>query len=238
MTTVTESTAGGVSNLATIEQQSLMVLDFLLMAFFFALLGGRLGYAMFYNAQYYLANPLAMFSPYDIQTGQYVGIFGMSYHGALLGIVLGSWLFLRKRRITFLGWADFIVPAAALGYFFGRVGNFLNGELYGRATNLPWGMYFASDPGQLRHPSQLYEAVLEGALLFFISWKMRNRKIKKGTLLALYLLGYGSLRIFAEQFRQPDSQLGFFWKGVTMGQSLSFAMVLIGVVLLVSRNRK
>lgn len=219
-------------------QLSIVTLDFLLVAFFSALVGGRLGYVLFYNAPYYFANPLAIISPYDFQSGQYVGLFGMSYHGALLGIVVGSYIFLKKKNINFFAWADFVIPAAALGYFFGRVGNFLNGELYGRLTSSPLGMYFSADPTHLRHPSQLYEAFLEGLLLFFILWKMRSRKLKRGALFAIYLIGYGLLRILAEQFREPDPQLGFLWNYFTMGQILSFVMVTGGLFLMISKNEK
>ena len=215
-----------------------LVTDYLLVAFFSALIGGRLGYVLFYNAQYYLANPLAIISLYDFQSGKYVGIFGMSYHGALLGIIFGSYLFLKKKKINFLEWADFVIPAAALGYFFGRIGNFLNGELYGRITGSPLGMYFGADYEHLRHPSQLYEAFLEGMLLFVILWNLRNMKFKKGTLFGIYLMGYGLVRIFAEQFRQPDPQVGFLWNHLTMGQFLSFAMTLGGAFLLVSKKGK
>lgn len=215
-----------------------IILDYLLMAFFSALVGGRLGYVLFYNAQYYFANPLAIISPYDFQSGEYVGLFGMSYHGALIGIVIGSCIFLKKKNINFLDWTDFVIPAAALGYFFGRIGNFLNGELYGRITNSPMGMYFSMDPKHLRHPSQLYEALLEGILLSVILWKMRDRKMRRGILFATYLVGYGLLRMFIEQYRQPDVQLGFFGNFFTMGQILSFVMVLVGLFLLVPKNEK
>ncbi|KKQ51256.1 MAG: Prolipoprotein diacylglyceryl transferase [Parcubacteria group bacterium GW2011_GWD2_38_11] len=215
-----------------------LILDFLLVSFFAALIGGRLGYVLFYNAKYYFANPLAIISPYDFQSAQFVGLFGMSYHGALLAIIIASYLFTKKKKIDFFSWADFIVVAVPLGYFFGRIGNFLNGELYGRVTNSALGMYFSASPGRLRHPSQLYEAFLEGMLLFIILWKVRGKKNKKGTLLGIYLAGYGLLRIFVEQFRQPDSQLGFLWHYFTMGQLLSLGMIIFGVLLLIPKSEK
>lgn len=214
-----------------------LVLDYLLLAFFSMIVGGRLGYVLFYNPGYFLAHPLAIFSPFN-QSGNLVGLYGMSYHGALLGILLGSWIFLKKRGINFFAWADFVAPAVALGYFFGRVGNFLNSELYGRVTNSSWGMYFAATPLELRHPSQLYEACLEGLLLFIVLWNLRNRQFKKGVLFGIYLIGYGLLRILAEQFREPDSQIGFLWSFFTMGQLLSFFMLAIGIFLLVSKKEK
>ncbi|EKE19963.1 MAG: hypothetical protein ACD_8C00076G0010, partial [uncultured bacterium] len=212
-----------------------LVLDYLLISFFSALIGGRIGYVIFYDFQYFLISPLAIISPYD-SSGEFVGIFGMSYHGALLGVLLGSWIFLKRKKINFLTWADFVVPAVALGYFFGRLGNFFNGELYGRITNSSWGMYFRSDRNNLRHPSQLYEAFLEGLFLFVILWIFQSaswsKKMPKGFLFSIYLIGYGALRIFAEQFRQPDPQIGILLDHFTLGQLLSLVMIFGGVVIL------
>lgn len=203
------------------------ILDFLLVAFFSALIGGRIGYVLLYDLSYFYQHPLSIVSVY--KDGNLTGIYGMSYHGALVGVLAGGYMFARIKKIDFLRWADFVAPAAALGYFFGRVGNFLNGELYGRATTSPIGMYFSSDPNQLRHPSQLYEASLEGILLFVILWKMRKYKLPKGVLFAVYLVGYATARIFSEQFRQPDPQIGFIFGFLTLGQVLSLVMVAIGV---------
>jgi phosphatidylglycerol:prolipoprotein diacylglycerol transferase len=225
-------------NLEKIFQDSNLVFDYLLLAFFSALIGGRLGYALLYDPTYQLLNPLNMFSPYDLGSGQYVGIFGMSYHGALAAIIVSSWVFLKKKKINFLAWVDFVIPAAALGYFFGRMGNFLNGELFGRLTSLPIGMHFAADAANLRHPSQLYEALLEGVLLSVVLWKMRKHKFEKGFLSGIYLLGYGLLRIVAEQFREPDPQLGFLWNYFTMGQILSSTMVVGGLLLIILKKGK
>ncbi|HBI33835.1 MAG TPA: prolipoprotein diacylglyceryl transferase [Candidatus Moranbacteria bacterium] len=214
-----------------------VVMDFLLVVFFAGLVGGRIGYVLFYNPSFYFANPLAIISPYDLQ-GHWVGLFGMSYHGALLGAILAGYVFTYIKKIDFLSWADFIIVALPAGYFFGRVGNFLNGELYGRITTSPLGMYFGADPAKLRHPSQLYEAFLEGILLFVILWMLRNKKNKKGTLFGIYLMGYGFFRIIAEQFREPDSQLGLFWNFLTMGQLLSLGMIVFGLFFLVSKKGK
>lgn len=211
--------------------------DLLLVAFFSALIGGRIGYVLFYGAEYFFANPLAIISPYD-QNGNFTGLYGMSYHGAILGVIGGSFLFLKIKKQNFLAWADFMIPAVPLGYFFGRIGNFLNGELYGRITSSPLGMYFSMDRNNLRHPSQLYEALLEGLLLFAFLWKMRNKKMQKGSLFAMYLFGYGSLRILAEQFRQPDAQIGFLWGVLTLGQILSLLMMLAGAMLFFSLSKK
>jgi phosphatidylglycerol:prolipoprotein diacylglycerol transferase len=211
--------------------------DLLLIAFFSALIGGRLGYVLFYDWTYFVTNPLAIISPYN-QEGLFVGIFGMSYHGALLGIIFGSWLFLTIKKQSFLAWADFFVPAIALGYFFGRIGNFLNGELYGRVTNSPLGMYFTADSHGLRHPSQLYEALLEGLLLFLFLWTIRKRKMPTGSFFAIYLVGYGLMRIISEQFREPDVQVGFLLGHVTLGQALSLVMIFAGTALFSSLSKK
>jgi phosphatidylglycerol:prolipoprotein diacylglycerol transferase len=227
-----------ISNKNSEKLKQNILLDWLLASFFAALVGGRLGYALFYNASYFIANPLAIISPYDIQSGKFVGIFGMSYHGALVAIIVASYIFLKKKNINFLVWADFVVPAVALGYFFGRVGNFLNGELYGRITNSLFGMYFSADILNLRHPSQLYEAFLEGLLLFVILWNTRNNKMKSGFLFGIYLVGYATFRILIEQVREPDVQIGFLWNYFTMGQILSSLMLLSGLFFIVSKNEK
>lgn len=213
-------------------------IDFLLVTFFAALLGGRIGYVLFYNLSYYVSNPLAIISPYDQATGSFVGLYGMSYHGALVAILIASAIFLKKRKVDFFAWADFIIPAVAAGYFFGRIGNFLNGELYGRVTTSPWGMYFASNPQNLRYPSQLLEAFFEGILLFVILWLIRNKNLARGSLLAIYFIGYGVFRILVEQFREPDSQIGFIVANITLGQVLSISMVLAGFAILVSKRCK
>lgn len=209
-----------------------LIFDFLLYSFIAALLGGRIGYVLLYNFSYFWAHPLAIISPYDIASGQYVGLYGMSYHGALLGVILAIAYFCKNNRLSFWRWADFIAPAIPAGYFFGRVGNFLNGELYGRITTSPLGMYFAQDPTTLRHPSQLYEAFGEGILLFVILWTLRNKKFKPGTLSLLYIMGYGIVRFFLEFFRQPDPQVGFLLNYFTLGQILCVAMVIMGTIFL------
>ena len=213
------------------------VLDFLLVTFLAALVGGRLGYVLFYNAASFFAAPFSIISPFDGE-GKFIGIFGMSYHGALVGIIFASYFFLKKNKISFLTWADFVIPAAAAGYFFGRIGNFLNGELYGRITTSLIGMHFSADRIFLRHPSQLYEAVLEGLLIAAVLWRMRNNSLPKGFLFGIYLVCYALIRIFVEQFRQPDSQLGFFWNYFTMGQILSSIMLMGGIFLLTLKNKK
>jgi len=182
-------------------------------------LGGRLGYILFYNLGYYVAHPLEVL---------YVWQGGMSFHGGLIGpIVAGLW-YCRKHNLPFLLIADRISTVAPLALAFGRFGNFINGELWGRVTDAPWGMIFAGAGNAARHPSQLYELALEGLALFALLWLTRRRDWPDGTRVALFLTGYGAARIFCEQFRQPDAQLGFLFGSVTMGMTLSSLMVIIG----------
>lgn len=212
------------------------------------LVGARLGYALFYNFGYFLSNPLEIFWPF--RNSFYSGLAGMSYFGGLVGVLLAGLIFSRKlylRGSTSLGYfgrersnllnnfwrlADFVIPAVPAGYFFGRIGNFLNGELYGRVTDVPWGMYFPADsPGFLRHPSQLYEAFFEGLVLFLILWLLRNKSKFPGQLLCLYLFGYGFFRFFIEFFREPDEQIGFVFGILTLGQIFSLILIVFSFFL-------
>ncbi|MFZ2975694.1 MAG: prolipoprotein diacylglyceryl transferase [Candidatus Moraniibacteriota bacterium] len=207
--------------------------DLLLYSFFGLILGARLGYVLFYNFSYYLSNPLAIISPYDPSTHQFIGIYGMSYHGGLMGVILFAGIFSQKNKINFFALANFVIPAIPVGYFFGRVGNFLNGELYGRATQKFWGMYFSSDTlGLLRHPSQLYEAFLEGIVLFLVLWFFRNKKEVENKFLGLYFAGYAFFRIVVEFFREPDEQIGYILNFLTLGQILSLIMLTFGIILI------
>jgi phosphatidylglycerol:prolipoprotein diacylglycerol transferase len=202
------------------------------------IIGGRLGYVLFYDFKYFAANPLKIICPFDISNGlHYVGISGMSYHGGVIGVILVSIFFCQKYRINFWRFADLLCPAIPLGYIFGRLGNFINGELYGRITTVPWGMYFPLDPThQLRHPSQLYEAFFEGIFLFIILWSLRKRKFFGGFLFCLYLIGYGLARFFIEFVRKPDSQLEFIFGPFTMGQILCACMILGGTLIMMDRR--
>lgn len=207
------------------------IVDMLLFAFMGALIGGRLGYVIFYNPLYYFHDPISIISPYDFSTGKLVGIYGMSYHGGLIGVLAASVIFARKRRLNFWKWADFIVPAVPAGYFFGRIGNFLNLELYGRVTDSRIGMYFPISTGAgrfLRFPSQIIEACLEGAVLFVVLWTMRNKKMPEGSFIPMYLVGYGTARFFGEFFREPDEQIGYLLSFLTLGQFFSLLMILGG----------
>ena len=199
--------------------------------------GGRLGYIVFYNLKYFISHPLEIIFPFDFSDGfSFTGISGMSYHGGVIGVILVSIIFCLKNKINFWSFADLISPAIPLGYTFGRLGNFINGELYGRITNVPWGMYFPLDrSNHLRHPSQLYEAFFEGVFLFIIIWSLRKIKAFDGFLLSMYLIGYGLLRFFIEFVRQPDSHIGFIFDHITMGQVLCTCMIMGGILVIIIR---
>ena len=192
------------------------------------ILGGRLGYVLFYNLPYYLAHPLEIPATWN---------GGMSVHGAAICLIVGGALFCRRRRVDFWAAADMYVITMPVGIALGRIGNFINGELFGRTTSLPWGIVFPGGGPLPRHPSQLYEAVLEGVLLFIILWPQRSKPWQTrpywphGSLLALFLICYGIFRILVECVRQPDPQIGFLPGGTTMGQLLSGFMILGGALI-------
>ncbi|KJS32240.1 MAG: diacylglyceryl transferase [Desulfatitalea sp. BRH_c12] len=195
------------------------------------ILGARLGYVIFYNPSYYAAHPLEIFLPFEIRNGfRFTGISGMSYHGGLIGALIGLLYYSRKYGLGTLNSVDLLAPCGAAGYTFGRIGNFINGELWGRVTTAPIGMYFPqANESALRHPSQLYEAFGEGILLFIILWALRFRAKTPGAMLALYLIGYGTVRFIIEFFRQPDAHLGFVLFSLSMGQILCAIMILAGI---------
>jgi phosphatidylglycerol:prolipoprotein diacylglycerol transferase len=198
------------------------------------IVGGRLGYVLFYNLSYYLNNPLEIFLPFQFLNGTitFTGISGMSFHGGLMGVLIGVGLYIRKTKLNFWEMADLFAPVVPLGYTFGRLGNFINGELYGRITSAPMGMHFPFAPGtDLRHPSQLYEAFFEGIFLFAVLWNLRKRQKPRGSMLAFYIIGYGTVRFFIEYYRQPDAQLGFIFMSFSMGQILCGMMMIGGIAL-------
>jgi phosphatidylglycerol:prolipoprotein diacylglycerol transferase len=207
--------------------------DFLAWAVIGIVLGGRIGYVLFYQPDYFLENPLAVF---ELWRG------GMSFHGGLLGIILAMLLFARKRGVSFLALTDLVAAAGPIGLFLGRLANFVNGELYGRASDAPWAMIFPTGGPAPRHPSQLYEAALEGIVLFLVVFVLATAFQARrwpGAISGTFLAGYGIARIVAEFFREPDAQLGFLWGGATMGQLLSLPMVALGIaVILYARRRK
>ncbi|MCC7283081.1 MAG: prolipoprotein diacylglyceryl transferase [Acetobacteraceae bacterium] len=196
-------------------------------------LGGRLGYVLFYRPSYYLAQPLEALA---IWHG------GMSFHGGLLGVIAAIVLFVRANRLDLLRFADRVAVVVPIGLFLGRCANFINGELWGRPSNVAWAMVFPSDPQQLpRHPSQLYQAGLEGVVLFTVLMLLaRSERVRarRGLLCGVFLVGYGLARISGEFFREPDSFLGFLAFGATMGQLLSVPMLAVGLWLILrSRPR-
>ena len=209
--------------------------DYLVWAMIGVIIGGRFGYALFYNFGYYFQHPLEIILPFDFSHGiKFVGLSGMSYHGGLIGVVIMTILFCRKYKFNFWHFVDLLIPAIPLGYTFGRIGNFINGELYGRITNVPWGMYFPLDPSRsLRHASQLYEALFEGIVLFILLWLIRKKKFFNGLFLGMYICGYGFMRFLIEFFREPDAQLGFVLGFNTMGQVLCILMMLAGISIII-----
>jgi phosphatidylglycerol:prolipoprotein diacylglycerol transferase len=190
------------------------------------ILGGRFGYTMFYKPGYFLDHPLEILAMWR---------GGMSFHGGLVGVLIAILLFARLRKISFVALGDIVVCAAPIGLFFGRLANFVNGELFGRVSDVPWAMVFPYGGPLARHPSQLYEAALEGLVLFAIlAWlALRTRSLERpGLLGGTFLAGYGIARIIVELFRQPDAHLGFLAAGATMGQLLSLPLVVIGAWLI------
>ena len=211
--------------------------DLLFYGFLGALIGGRLGYVLFYDPSYYSSQPLLIISPYDFDRGVWTGIYGMSYHGGVIGAIVALFIFSRRKKMALLPLVDFIIPAIPLGYFFGRLGNFLNNELFGRVTTSSLGMYFDSMTF-LRHPSQLYEAFFEGIVLFVILWTLRNKTKFPGYLAALYICGYAIIRFFVEFTRAPDAHLGLFGGILSMGQILSMSMFVVGTIFYVWAKKR
>lgn len=193
------------------------------MLFYIALgviLGGRMGYVLFYQPGYFLQNPLEIFA---IWQG------GMSFHGGFLGVLVAMLFFVHKHNKQWLKIMDFVAPLVTIGLGAGRLGNFINGELWGRPTEVPWGMIFPHVDNLPRHPSQLYEFALEGIALFVLLWFYSQKPRPVGAVSGLFLVGYGIFRFLAEFTREPDSYLGLLSLGLSMGQWLSLPMVLVGV---------
>lgn len=189
-------------------------------------LGGRLGYAVFYGGREMWAEPWHIL---ELWKG------GMSFHGGVLGVILAVWLFARKYRFRFLLLTDLVVLYLPIGLFLGRLANFVNDELWGRVTDVPWAVRFPAGGYLPRHPSQLYEALLEGVVMFVVLnflWRYKCVREKNGTVSALFVILYGLFRIVVEQFREPDAHMGFFFGGITMGQMLSVPLIAIGVLVL------
>lgn len=193
------------------------------------LIGARVFYVVFYNLDYYVDNPseILMF---------WLG--GLSFHGAAVGMIISSWIFAKKNKITFLSATDTLAITAGPGLFFGRIGNFINGELYGRQTDVPWAMVFPTDPVHLpRHPSQIYQGLTEGLLLWCVLNFIQNKAIREGRFKyglvgGSFLLGYGFIRFMIEFTREPDAQVGYLFNWITMGQILCAAMMIAGIFVL------
>jgi phosphatidylglycerol:prolipoprotein diacylglycerol transferase len=184
------------------------------------ILGGRLGYVLFYQPEYFLSHPLEILAVWQ---------GGMSFHGGFLGVLVAMWIFVRKSGKNWMAVMDFVAPLVPLGLGAGRLGNFINGELWGRATDVPWAVVFPQVDSLPRHPSQLYEFGLEGIALFLLLWLYSSKPRPVGTVSALFLIGYGASRFIVEFAREPDSFLGPLALGMSMGQWLSLPMILIGI---------
>jgi phosphatidylglycerol:prolipoprotein diacylglycerol transferase len=204
--------------------------DFLLWATLGIVLGGRLGYVLFYRPGYYLENPLEALMVWH---------GGMSFHGGLIGVLVAIGLYARAKRVPYFALSDVVACGVPFGLFFGRIANFINGELWGRETDVPWAMVFPGGGPLARHPSQLYQAALEGVALFLVLYVVERAgaRHRVGLVSGVFLIGYGCARVIGELFRQPDSFMGFLVAGATMGQLLSTPMILFGIYLVVRARR-
>ena len=206
--------------------------DFLTWAVVGTVLGGRLGYILFYQTDFYFSHPVEMLKVWH---------GGMSFHGGMLGVISAAWIFSRLHKIRFLAFTDILACVTPIGLGLGRLANFVNGELYGRPTDVPWAIIFPRGGDVPRHPSQIYEAGLEGLVLFFILlFLVRQPKIRgrTGMISGLFLLLYGCFRFGLEFFREPDAQLGFLYGGATMGQVLCLPMILFGAYIILWSERR
>ncbi len=198
------------------------------------ILGGRLGYVIFYNLEYYIQN---FFEIFKLWQG------GMSFHGGLLGVIISIFIFSKNKNISFFKYSDVVACVAPIGLFLGRIANFINGELYGKFSTLPWAVIFPNSGNISRHPSQIYEAILEGVLLFilinFLALK-KNLLAKTGYISSFFLIAYSILRIFAENFREPDQHLGYFFNYFSMGTILSIFTLIFGflTIFFIKKNEK
>jgi phosphatidylglycerol---prolipoprotein diacylglyceryl transferase len=206
--------------------------DFILWVAVGIILGGRIGFVVFYNPLHYLENPLEI---------PQVWQGGMAFHGGAAGLALAAYLFARVRKLSFLTLMDIVAAVAPIGIFFGRIANFINDELWGRVTTVPWAVAFPRGGYLPRHPSQLYEAVLEGiVLLAVLMWLVYRRRAfaTPGLATGVFVAGYGAARFIVEFFREPDVQLGYLAGGLTMGQFLSAPMVAVGIAVIVWARRR
>ncbi len=205
------------------------VSDLLFAGFLGVVIGGRVGYVLFYNFELFLANPLYLF---EVWTG------GMSFHGGLLGVITAMFWYAKRHQRRFFAVADMIAPLVPFGLGMGRLGNFINGELWGRVTDVPWAMVFPNAGPLPRHPSQLYEFALEGVVLLIILNLFIRKPRPVGAVSGLFLVGYGCFRTLIEFFRQPDAQLGLFEGVISMGQILSLPMIILGLAIMIWAYRQ
>jgi phosphatidylglycerol---prolipoprotein diacylglyceryl transferase len=205
--------------------------DFLIWATLGIVFGGRLGYVLFYQPGYYLQHPLEAL---------YIWQGGMSFHGGALGVAIAILLFTRARRLPLFAFSDIIAAAIPIGLFFGRIANFINGELYGRISDVPWAMVFPGGGPLARHPSQLYQAAFEGVLLFLVLIAAERGGLRRfpGVMTGLFLVGYAVARLSGELFREPDPHIGFLIFGTTMGQLLSIPLLIAGIILFLWARRQ
>lgn len=206
------------------------IADLIFYAALGVVIGGRVGYMLFYDVPDLIHRPYTLFEIWD---------GGMSFHGGMIGVCIAMYWFAKQVQKSVWDLTDFIAPMVPIGLAAGRAGNFINGELWGRVTTVPWGMIYPNAGPLPRHPSEIYEFLLEGVSLFLILWFFSKKPRPRFAVSALFLLGYGSFRFFAECFRQPDPQYGYLlWNWVTMGQILSFPMIIIGAIALIKIYKK
>ena len=203
--------------------------DFITYLIIGIILGGRMGYVLLYNLNYYIQNPLEIF---------FIWNGGMSFHGGLLGVIVASLLFSKKHRINYFIFLDLVALTAPIGIFFGRIANFINSELYGKVTDVPWAVTFVQIDNLARHPSQLYEAIFEGIILFLILIYYKKNKLLEtpGLISSLFLIFYSIFRFSIEFFRVPDEQLGYLMLNLSMGQIISLIFILFGIILFYFKN--
>ena len=203
--------------------------DFITYLIIGIILGGRMGYVLLYNLNYYIQNPLEIF---------FIWNGGMSFHGGLLGVIVASLLFSKKHRINYFIFLDLVALTAPIGIFFGRIANFINSELYGKVTDVPWAVTFVQIDNLARHPSQLYEAFFEGIILFLILIYYKKNKLLEtpGLISSLFLIFYSIFRFSIEFFRVPDEQLGYLMLNLSMGQIISLIFILFGIILFYFKN--
>ncbi len=203
--------------------------DLLFYSFLGVIVGGRFGYVMFYSFSSFLENPLYLFKIWE---------GGMSFHGGCIGVIVAAFIYARLKKWSFLAVGDFIAPLVPIGLGAGRIGNFINGELWGRTTDVPWAFVFPGAGPDPRHASQLYEFFLEGAVLFVILWLYSVKPRPVGSVGGLFLLGYGAFRFIVEFYREPDAHLGLYDIGLSQGQVLCIPMILAGLALIIYANKK